>query len=394
MSGAVKTADIAALVFELQRTSSPVERARVLARAWRTIRGLDPVERRLLAREVGFDGAEELLEGLAGRGAGGLAPAALLEALNRARRDEGLSMRSLVSALRDPGRRDELMARGMDLAAELVEEGAEREEEARPASPPPLTQAETPEPAAGAGVDDETPDGEAEADEPIATAGVRLPPVGEKSRAGVPAPKPPSAPVVTTRPSAGVFRSPAVGSPLAPDDALESSAAWEVLWHRREPPLTLPDARAADARAVGRDGDDGLEPGCPGSFIERLRELRLQLSRNDRVSSDPVSRVLEGFPDGWARRRAVLAVIEAATPGETSAVLDLIETLGHGADRSWCLTALARRGELAGDNLDRALSMLSSPAARRRVRGLSRTTANRSTSPLPVARPTGRAPGP
>ena len=55
---------LTALLHELQNARSPLAQARVLARAWRTVRELSPTDRRLLARHAGFDGAEEILEGL------------------------------------------------------------------------------------------------------------------------------------------------------------------------------------------------------------------------------------------------------------------------------------------------------------------------------------------
>ena len=75
--------DLTALIFELQRAPTPADKAKALARAWRTVRGLKPAERRLLAREVGFDGAEELIDGLGGSERGIFAPAAVLEALQK-----------------------------------------------------------------------------------------------------------------------------------------------------------------------------------------------------------------------------------------------------------------------------------------------------------------------
>ena len=76
-----------ALLFELQTARSPLAQAKVLARAWRTLRELSPTDRRLLARHVSFDGAEEMLEGLGTR-KGGWAPAMLLQILSNARDTE------------------------------------------------------------------------------------------------------------------------------------------------------------------------------------------------------------------------------------------------------------------------------------------------------------------
>ena len=51
---------LTALLHELQHARSPLAQARVLARSWRTLRELSPTDRKLLARQTGFDGAEEI----------------------------------------------------------------------------------------------------------------------------------------------------------------------------------------------------------------------------------------------------------------------------------------------------------------------------------------------
>ena len=102
---------LAALLHELQHARSPLAQARVLARAWRTLRELSPTDRRLLARQAGFDGAEEMLEGLSRR-KGGLAPAMLLRVLANARGTDDAEFGELVGAFRDPERLDEAVHLG------------------------------------------------------------------------------------------------------------------------------------------------------------------------------------------------------------------------------------------------------------------------------------------
>ena len=110
-----------ALLFELQTARSPLTQAKILARAWRTVRELSPTDRRLLARHVGFEGAEEMLEGLATR-KGGWAPAMLLQVLANARNTDSSTVSNLIDAIADPNRRDEALAIGADLAADLLDE--------------------------------------------------------------------------------------------------------------------------------------------------------------------------------------------------------------------------------------------------------------------------------
>ncbi len=52
--------------------------------------------------------------------------------------------------------------------------------------------------------------------------------------------------------------------------------------------------------------------------------------------------------------------------------VDLVVTLDRESDRRWCLGILARRGDLQGFQLDRALELVSSPSARRRIESAAR----------------------
>jgi len=70
-----------------------------------------------------------------------------------------------------------------------------------------------------------------------------------------------------------------------------------------------------------------------------------------------------------------VALLEADVPDDPATALDLIEALDRPMDRRWCLSALARRGDLTDADLERALEMLESPAARRRVECLAIRTA-------------------
>ncbi len=111
-----------ALLFELQTAQSPLAQAKILARSWRTLRDLSPTDRRLLARHAGFDGAEQVLEGLATRKKG-FAPAALLQMLNTARATDGATVAGILAGLRDPLQREETVARGADLISEVLRDG-------------------------------------------------------------------------------------------------------------------------------------------------------------------------------------------------------------------------------------------------------------------------------
>ncbi len=363
--------DLTALVFELQRAPSATDKAKVLARAWRTVRGLKPVERRLLAREVGFDGAEELIEGLSGKDRGVFAPAAVLEAIGKLRSDPGFSVRRVIDSLRDPDRRDDLLVRGMDLVAESMTGTAEltldpltEEEETALHDEVLLLDEDDSEISAGVTAGDHR--------------GVRTtPPVpGQEQERWQrqkpnPQPEPESRPGPETKPEPRARPAPRPEPQPEPEAEPEQPTPWDTQATGEEivgrvaavgvPSLfeTVPDARPR--------GSSGKTEGSP---MERLRELREALPDLERASVRALSERLDAFPEAWARRRALVAMIESDVPDEATAALDLIETLDREMDRRWCLATLARRGDLLGVDLDRALAMLSSPAAERRVIGL------------------------
>jgi hypothetical protein len=77
--------------------------------------------------------------------------------------------------------------------------------------------------------------------------------------------------------------------------------------------------------------------------------------------------VIEGFPDGWARRRALLELLRAGIPGSLRDALALVEALGSDRDRLWCLGALADEREIAEADREALLAAAGSPTARRRL---------------------------
>lgn len=337
--------DLTALIFELQRAPSPKDKAKALARAWRTVRGLKPTERRLLAREVGFDGAEDLIEGLSGRERGVFAPAAVLEALGKMRSDPDFSVRRILNDLGDPDRRDDLLVRGMDLVADSVAPEPEGEIE--------IDHIELPDGNVWM-VEDEDSRDEGDAGTEVAEVVVPDPPMQDAR----PQPVPQPVPELKERPQ-----------PSPEPEPEPTPSVWDVMAMEKErkPPEQV---RTSTTVVIGGGSEIGRRTEAEGSVMERLRRF------HDRVPALGGARVavladeLDAFPEPWARRRALTALIDADVPDDAAGALDLIEGLDRPADRRWCLSALARRGDLAGNDLDRALGMLISPAAKRRVRAL------------------------
>ena len=352
--------DLTALVFELERARSPVEKGRAIARAWRTVRGLSATERRLLAREVGFDGAEDLVEGLAGKGGGSFAPAAVLEALGRMRQDESFSVRGILAGLRDPESRDDLLVRGLDLMANSLEIP---EDENEPQEWTDGTEdLEIPVPAAAmvAPSDRDPSDDTEPKDDEAAEKPTLSPPPGSVE---TPAPK-----VVTEEPREV---EPEAVPMTAPTAVEVGPSSWDEMWGEPQPMVTalFDDHRRTNAREPHRRSEHRQ---VKGTVLSRLREFREAIPELENATNSAIREAVNGLPEAWARRRALVALIEAEVPDDIARTLDLIDDLERRVDRRWCLSALARRGDLAGADLERALGMITSPAARRRVGALAR----------------------
>ena len=307
----VDTGELAALLHSLSAATSPLQRAQLLARGWRTIRRMSPRELTDLARRAGFDGAEQLLEGLARR-KGKLDPAALLGLLHRARDTDGKQLLEFRRTLRDPKRRREMIDGGIDaLAARLAGPGDDNDAEpaaesvagASPAEPVP---AELP------------PDGPA----PVEPAPVELPPkeAAPADRAPVEPPPAEPKPVGDTSADAGVAE-PLPAEP-APIEAVVPAAAVTVV-----------------ARPVKTFGSDELlhRLDQAGLLIHRLRVLDREAARARDLNAEQLERLLERFPAGWARRRALSRLLRERIPADLGQALALIDGLPSSAARRWCV---------------------------------------------------------
>jgi hypothetical protein len=368
-----------ALLFELQTAQSPLAQAKILARSWRTVRELSPTDRRLLARHAGFDGAEQILEGLATKKAG-FAPAMLLQVLNTARGTDGAEVSQLLAAIRDPSRRDEAISRGADLVAELLHKPEDTEISRDVAADP------ADESVVVRGLDETSEEALAEL---IALQ-------GETARPEVPPPPEPVPPVVVddsaTLSRRGGPPPPIPQRPAAPrpnpqrkmqpvrraPTQVAPSAGWDRLG---EPPRFVQPAIGveigSDERVTATQGTSRLDAGEVGaalgqksSSFSRLRVLDREVN-GFRVSSlETLRDALDTFPDGWVRRRALAALIAAGIPSDPQQALELIGGLEREIDRRWCLGALARRGDLKGSALERSLELVASPAWRRRLQNI------------------------
>ena len=85
------------------------------------------------------------------------------------------------------------------------------------------------------------------------------------------------------------------------------------------------------------------------------------------MSATGLGSLLETFPDGWARRRALQELLRAGVPGSLDDAFVLVEVLGSDRDRLWCLGTLADSREIPERDREAFLASVSSPAARRRL---------------------------
>jgi len=344
-----------ALLFELQTARSPLAQAKILARAWRTLRELSPTDRKLLARHAGFDGAEDILEGLAKKKSG-VAPAMLLQMLSNARGTDASTLRNLLSAFRDPSRRDEAVSRSLDLASSLmanqdpVQEVEEALDELHAVE---AVVEETPEEALAAlhTVEEEWergPDetGDSTGRETEASTEIEL--------------ESPTEPGPT---------------PKKPQPARPPVVDWSR-WHTTdEPPRPAPTPRAEKRPLVSTPGARRFGKVAAAAAVEgetsvlaRLRALHRALPDLAGSTIVTLGGLIEAFPKGWVRRRALSALIKAGIPDRADDAVTLVaSSLDRELDRRWCLGVLAGRGDLWGASLDRANELLSSPSARRRL---------------------------
>jgi hypothetical protein len=317
---------------------------RVAARAWRSLRRLRPEERQILATQVGLEGAEEILQGL-GRGEKRLAPVLVLRALEKAKKADPSQLRDLVKGLRDRDKRGTILQKWLDSASEgLDDEGAEVIQEAQ-AEATSEESVKSPSPAQR----EKTPP----APRPPQPISVAQPPVAVPVASVPPAPSP--APATKVRPVA-----------VPPENAQP---------RRASPPLPLPvpvpvpvplprpkpaGAGAKSAPQATRRPAPAVPAGEPlaerlhrtDSLMLRFRLLRSGLDRNGGSLLGDLPQLLEAFPSGWARRRALAALLRRRIPADLERALALIDELESHAARRWCLGTILQHWNISTEQQD------------------------------------------
>ncbi len=362
------TGDLTDLVSLLEDVDSPFERLHQLALAWRSIRKMKAQERAELARKAGFDGAEEIVERLAGRH-GGLAPALLLQAIERARKADSGQLREIFRQLRDPESRAAVVSEGLRLAGETVVEklgssaGGSEGSDAAPVAVPGT------EAGSGAGeparrTPDETPAGEEEQPEPEVAATASGEAAHEEAAIPAEPQESPTEKIPATTPVPDV--------PHGDDGGAGAHRETE-----RAPATSRHDGTPVRSAPVG---PRRLEPlvrrlRAEPNVIHRLQLLR-ELAAPGPLDAGDVEGLLAEFPWSWARRKALCILIDRGGLDGVSSPGEFVRRLTPG-DRVWCLTSLARRAPSASWKLDDLLGAVESPALRNRLRRLARVSPGR-----------------
>jgi len=315
------------LVQQLGATFSPFERLKILSRAWAVLRAMTPQERLVVTSQLGLDHADEVLDAIVKR-SGREASPTLVSMIERAQMKGTTHLPALIADLRDPRRRSERLSQG---ALAAVEEALASAPAAPVPAPKPVALKPTkPAVMVAAPVAPVAPPVVLEAaPEPVPIA---------------PSPRPAMAPPVVAPPV------------MAPPVAVEPP-----------PPPKPPPPPAPPPRRVEDDGLAG-KLAAAASLTARFHVLRRHLEKAKGSPADDPRAVVEAFPDGWARRRALVELLRTGAPAALGDALGLLETLGSERDRLWCLGTLAEnRRALNPQDRETLLAAAPSPTARRRL---------------------------
>jgi hypothetical protein len=310
------------LMQQLGSTFSPFERLKILSRAWGLLRTMTPQERLIVTTQLGLDHADDLLDAIARRSGHETSPT-LVAMIERAQMKGTTHLPQLIADLRDPRRRSERLSQGALTAVEEALAGGP------PVKPPaPVTSKPAPVPAA--------------------------PPAPPLAAVLAAPPPPPPAPVAIVLEPVQVVPPP-VPAPLP-----------SIAPPEPPPPPPRPQPPVPSAHRAEDDGLAGKLAEAP-SLTVRFHVLRRHLEAAQGLSEDGLRSAVEAFPDGWARRRALVELLRAGAPAALDDALGLVEALGSERDRAWCLGTLVETRALSLRDRESLLAAAPSPAARRRL---------------------------
>jgi hypothetical protein len=361
--------NVVSLLGAMRKASSPLAKAKLLALTVRGVHQLSGAERRELVTRLGVDKADWFADRL-GEGSNETTAEVMRELIRQAGKTDPGKWQELAAKLSDPEERGRLLAEGLEMLDELPadEDPGATVAESTPSLPadtvpvPPAPP--TPKPVAP------TPEIQPAPPKPVTTKSPSKP----KPRPPVaPAPaKPAAAPKKTAPPAAkpsrrgpARFTEPAPGQP--------TKAVGKPAVERRQAPQ-MDAARETTRpfrsrpRTATPTGDLAEDLAATGSLVRRLGLLRERSAEAKILNPEGLRRLVEVFPPGWARRRALSSILTAGIPGDFEAALGLVaETLESPTDRRWCLGSLAASRELTPHQREALLATLESPGWRRRL---------------------------
>ncbi len=295
------SAQIVSLIKQIRGTSSTLQRMKLLALAWRTLRGLSRTDQLAIAKEIGLSGAEQLVEKLADRS--GISPSDLLAVLRQAEIDKHEPVHAVSEVLGELLGDAASAAPGDAVAPAAVANDGGGRPALRPLAPP-----------AG------EPFPEALEPAPMAAASTKLPPFSDPPGRNGPADRSLVQAMPLTQGAEGVDRE------HAPTAAGSRPSQPGKCFH--EVKTVAEKALLADLAAAG-------------SLLRRLRLLAHRIDEVGGLDSGEQQRLLELFPNGWSRRRAFNQLVRAGTPAKLDEALVLVaETMEGRSERLWALTTL------------------------------------------------------
>lgn len=348
----------AQLIAQLRDAKTPLARARVVVSAWRTVRGLSPRDRSNLITQLGLEGADDLVEAIAAH-EGTKPPAELMQAVNQMQKLEPDQLRSVAARMRDPRQRGAVVKEGLKTL------------ETKLAGPPPLpppgppagfSAAKTARPPASPPPPPPAPPAPA----PVTVMPAVSWPLRE---AATPSPQPAQPAQPASQAAPAPVPAPVEAKPAAPPVAVAPVApAVPAAFVPQTPkPVVFSQPAPAPEPAAAVRGSLAEELAAVPVLTSRFRLLRRRLAAVRQLSPGELRGVVEVFADGWARRRALMELLEAGIPARTADALALVDTLQSPGDRSWCLSALADSRALSPEDRATLLRAAPSPAGRRRL---------------------------
>jgi hypothetical protein len=104
------------------------------------------------------------------------------------------------------------------------------------------------------------------------------------------------------------------------------------------------------------------------ALTSRFRVLAEVVDDLEGASARQLGEVIELFPSGWARRRAIEVLFRAGVPRRLGAALELVSQLDRPSERMWALSTLVTTRDLDDDERDAVIAAAISPSFRRRLR--------------------------